>query len=54
MHGHGGQYVLVNPEYWLVITLTVEPNTQGKFQFPLADVLYLHDRIVAASKNNAY
>ncbi len=50
MHGQGGQYVLVNPEYRFVITLTAEPNTQGKFQFPLADVLYLHDRIVAACK----
>lgn len=47
MHGQGGQYVLVNPKHGLVITITAEPNTQGQFQFPLADALSLHDKIAA-------
>lgn len=48
MHGQGGQYVLVNVVKRLVVVLTAEPNTQGKFQFPLQDAFGLHDKIAAA------
>ncbi|MDE5574228.1 MAG: serine hydrolase, partial [Bacteroidales bacterium] len=51
MHGQGGQYVLVNPEYGLLITITAEPNTQGRFQFSLEDAFSLHNRIISAITN---
>lgn len=50
MHGQGGQYVLVSPKHGLVITITAEPNTQGKFQFPLSDALSLHDRMESLAR----
>lgn len=49
MDGHGGQYVFVAPQKKLVIVMTAEVNTQGRFQFLNTDALKFVDRIVRAA-----
>lgn len=45
MRGHGGQYVFVNKNKKLMVVITSEPNTQGRFQLSLNQGLSIYDRI---------
>lgn len=49
MDGHGGQYVFVAPKKNMVIVMTAEVNTQGKFQFLNTQALRWVDRIIEAA-----
>lgn len=50
MDGHGGQYVFIAPKKKLVIVMTAEVNTQGKFQFLNTDALRWVDKIVGITR----
>jgi len=45
MRGHGGQYVFINKNKNLIVVITSEPNTQGKFQLSLSKGLSIYDMI---------
>jgi len=45
MRGHGGQYVFINKTKNLMVVITSEPNTQGRFQLSLNQGLSIYDRI---------
>ena len=50
MDGHGGQYVFVAPRKNLVVVMTAEVNTQGRFQFLNTQALEWVERIVAVTQ----
>jgi CubicO group peptidase (beta-lactamase class C family) len=45
MRGHGGQYVFINKNKNLMVVITSEPNTQGRFQLSLNQGLSIYDNI---------
>jgi hypothetical protein len=45
MRGHGGQYVFINKDKNLMVVITSEPNTQGRFQLSLNQGLSIYDAI---------
>jgi CubicO group peptidase (beta-lactamase class C family) len=45
MRGHGGQYVFINKNKKLMVVITSEPNTQGRFQLSLNQGLSIYDSI---------
>jgi CubicO group peptidase (beta-lactamase class C family) len=45
MRGHGGQYVFINKNKNLMVVITSEPNTQGRFQLSLSQGLSIYDDI---------
>jgi CubicO group peptidase (beta-lactamase class C family) len=45
MRGHGGQYVFMNKTKNLMVVITSEPNTQGRFQLSLNQGLSIYDTI---------
>ena len=45
MRGHGGQYVFINKTKNLMVVITSEPNTQGRFQLSLNQGLSIYDSI---------
>lgn len=46
MYGHGGQYVFINRAKKLMVTITAEPNTQGKHSLMPDKAIAIYDRIV--------
>jgi CubicO group peptidase (beta-lactamase class C family) len=48
MRGHGGQYVFINKNKNLIVVITSEPNTQGRFQLSLNQGLSIYDSINSA------
>jgi CubicO group peptidase (beta-lactamase class C family) len=45
MRGHGGQYVFINKNKNIMVVITSEPNTQGRFQLSLNQGLSIYDSI---------
>jgi CubicO group peptidase (beta-lactamase class C family) len=45
MRGHGGQYVFINKTKNLMVAITSEPNTQGRFQLSLNQGFSIYDNI---------
>jgi CubicO group peptidase (beta-lactamase class C family) len=45
MRGHGGQYVFMNKTKNLMVVITSEPNTQGRFQLSINQGLSIYDKI---------
>jgi CubicO group peptidase (beta-lactamase class C family) len=45
MRGHGGQYVFINKTKNLMVVITSEPNTQGRFQLSLNQGMSIYDNI---------
>ena len=45
MRGQGGQYVFINKPKNLIVVITSEPNTQGRFQLSLNRALSIYDKI---------
>jgi CubicO group peptidase (beta-lactamase class C family) len=50
MWGHGGQYVFINRNKNLIVAMTCEPDTTGKFVVSVHEGLSVYDRIDAATK----
>jgi hypothetical protein len=50
MWGHGGQYIFINKNKNLIVVMTCEPLTTGKFVVSVYEGLSIYDRIDAATK----